>query len=127
MLSGMASRVPHRIMLHYSVGNSSIKLPKVNTTPIDLAGANVQDAKAKQKKQKMKEYADEKASVKPTSINVGNQVLITHDPIKANSQLPYHPDQYQVTKQKGCMITAAHKGRKSPVTLYSSLTSIVHR
>jgi hypothetical protein len=56
-------------------------------------------------KAKMKRYADEKSYFRPSSIGVGDPVLLKNpNPMKAAT--PFQPTPLTVTKKKGSMITA---------------------
>ena len=59
-----------------------------------------------QAKTRMKAYADSKALVKPSSISVGDTVVVKRDPSTKKSLSPYMPETYTVTERKGSMITA---------------------
>ena len=59
-----------------------------------------------QAKTRMKAYADNKANVKPSSISVGDTVVINGDPSTKKSLSSYMPEPYTVIERKGSMITA---------------------
>lgn len=63
-------------------------------------------------KRKMKEYADNKAYVKPTSAEVGDVIIVKRSFNYNKSQSPYDPKPYRVIAKKGSMITAARPGHE---------------
>lgn len=58
-----------------------------------------------QAKLKMKLYADSKAYIKPSTIQVGDPVLV-RDPGLSKSKTPYNPVPLTVVEKKGSMVTA---------------------
>ena len=91
------------------------KLPEAPRSPPDLKEIRQRDNLAKAK---MKAYADAKAYVKPSSISVGDSVLVKRDPSDKKSQPPYRPEHFVVTQKKGSMVTA--KGDSKTITRNSS-------
>ena len=71
----------------------------------------------KAEKLKMKAYADSKAYVRPSDIQMGDSVVVKDTSIK-KSGTPYDPEPLEVVQKKGSMITAEN-GRKT-VTRNSS-------
>lgn len=67
------------------------------------------DALSRQRNQtanaKMKEHADNKRYVKPSTITEGDVVLVKKDETKKKSDTPYYPKPRTVVKTKGAMIT----------------------
>ncbi|KAK3738181.1 hypothetical protein QZH41_007180 [Actinostola sp. cb2023] len=91
------------------------KLPEAPRSPPDLKEIRQRDNLAKAK---MKAYADAKAYVKPSSISVGDSVLVKRNPSDKKSQPPYRPEHFVVTQKKGSMVTA--KGDSKTITRNSS-------
>lgn len=54
---------------------------------------------------KMKEHADNKRYVKPSTITEGDVVLVKKDETKKKSDTPYYPKPRTVVKTKGAMVT----------------------
>lgn len=72
-------------------------------------------------KSKMKDYADNKSYVKPSSISVGDTVIVKQ-PITHNRSLtPYMPVPHTVTSKNHSMITATRNTDGQSVTRNSSL------
>ena len=90
---------------------------KVNTIMPDLrpdpaeGREDIEDARHKDRlaKQKMKQYKDKPANVRPHTISIGDKVLMKQKYTKKNP--PHDPDPYQVTDVQGTQITAVRHGR----------------
>ena len=63
-------------------------------------------------KLKMKTYADKRNHAKPSTITIGDPVLIKSDNTKSKAAPPYDPKPLVVTERKGSMITAERNGRR---------------
>lgn len=79
------------------------KLPQV--PPLQSADTPIR-SKDEASKMKMKEYADQKSYVKPSSLSEGDKVLAKRDPSHKKSETPYDPKPYVVCESKGTMVTA---------------------
>ena len=81
------------------------RLPQVNTS-LEDGEIRQHDTKAKAK---MKSYADARIHAKPSTLGVGDAVLVKNSSI-SKSQTPYQPEPLVVTQKKGSMITASRDG-----------------
>ena len=78
------------------------KLPSLAQPPKVDSDLRAADTAAKES---MKRYADMKAYVKPSNLQVGDDVLVKSTDI-SKSKLPYQPEPLTVVAKKGSMITA---------------------
>ena len=78
------------------------KLPSLAQTPKIDSDLRATDTKAKEI---MKQYADQKIYVKPSNLQVGDDVLVKSTDV-AKSKLPYQQEPLTVVAKKGSMITA---------------------
>jgi len=73
------------------------------TTPVEFRSRDFE------KKQKMKNNADNKNYVKPSDLKIGDTVLVKNPPVMKKSETPFEHDTYQVTNRNGSMLTARNK------------------
>ncbi|KAL5011217.1 hypothetical protein ScPMuIL_011701 [Solemya velum] len=78
------------------------RLPELPVKNPDVDAFRYRDEQAKLK---MKLYADSKAYIKPSTIQVGDPVLV-RDPGLSKSKTPYNPVPLTVVEKKGSMVTA---------------------
>ena len=84
----------------------NIKIPQISdmpTTPVEFRSRDLE------KKQKMKNNADNKNYVKPSDLNIGDTVLVKNPPVVKKSETPFEHDTYRVTNKNGSMLTARNK------------------
>jgi transposase InsO family protein len=84
----------------------NIKIPQVSdmlTTPVEFRSRDFE------KKQRMKNNADNKSYVKPSDLKIGDTVLVKNPPVVKKSETPFEHDTYQVTNKNGSMLTARNK------------------
>ena len=62
-------------------------------------------------KQKMKQYADNSATVHPSSLQIGDVVLVKQ-PKQNKLTAPYDPKQYVIVEKKGSMVTAEREDKR---------------
>ena len=72
----------------------------------------------KQKKLKMKLYADERNHARKSKVTIGDNVLVKQ-PKENKLSTPFDPKPYQVTNKKGTMVTAEREDKS--ITRNSSL------
>ena len=88
-------------------GNSiKTRIPEIRQ-PCDDSVLRSRDEAAKAK---MKRYADSKAYVKPSDIEIGDSVLVKTNSLKKS--VPYDPKPLSVVSKKGSMITAQRGSKK---------------
>ena len=96
------------------------KLPEISFRVEDEAGNNVRNRDA-ERKTVMKNYADNKSYVKPSTLQVGDTVLVrTSTSGMKKSQPPYEMKPLQVVRKQGSMITAAGDETRGFITRNSS-------
>jgi hypothetical protein len=62
-------------------------------------------------KQKQKLYADNKAYVKPSTLEIGDSVVVRQDPQMAKGKTPYVTEKLTVSHRNGTMVTAGNATR----------------
>ena len=81
------------------------KLPKFNEGQQEpTLEANDRNAKMK-----IKNYADAKTYVRPSTIKKGDTVFVRRDDSKRKRDTPYRPEPYVVISKNGSMVTASNK------------------
>ena len=84
----------------------NIKIPQVSDMLTTLVEFRSRDS---EKKQKMKNNADNKSYVKPSDLKIGDTVLVKNPPVVKKSETPFEHDTYQVTNKNGSMLTKRNK------------------
>jgi len=97
----------------------AVKLPQAATRTDD------HDLRCRDARQKaaMKDYADHVAHATPSSLSVGDSVLLRHTGLHSKMHTPFEPQPYEIVGKKGSMITAKRGDRK--VTRNSSFFKAV--
>ena len=67
------------------------------------------EANDRNAKMKMKNYADAKTYVRPSTIKKGDTVFVRRDDSKRKRDTPYRPEPYFVISRNGSMVTASNK------------------
>ena len=80
------------------------KLPELTDEDMSRSGIASKDASSKKL---MKDYADSKAYVKTSEIEVGDVVIVKQNPSYKKSDPPYRSTPYRVIQKRGSMVTAA--------------------
>ena len=84
----------------------NIEIPQVSDvlkTPVEFRSRDFE------KKQKMKNNADNKNYVKPSDLKIGDTVLAKNPPVMKKSETPFERVTYQITNKNGSMLTARNK------------------
>ena len=77
----------------------------------------------KQKKLKMKVYADERNNARKSNLTVGDNVLVKQ-PKENKLSTPFDPKPYQITNRKGTMVTASREDKS--ITRNSTFFKPIH-
>ena len=93
-----------------------VRLPELSTFQKDDKEIRERDAK---KKSQAKQYADRKRYAKPSSIQVGDAVLVRNEN-KGKLEPKYDPRPYTVIEKKGTMVTASRDNPRHVITRNSS-------
>ena len=94
------------------------RLPHLITPIAEDSSIREHDTKGKRK---IKQYADRKAYMKSNDLRVGDTVIVKSDNT-SKALIPYQPNPMTITKKKGSMITATHKGSQTTASSKKSLS-----
>ena len=117
--SHLTTRVPPAAALFGRA--MKIKLPEFNEGQQEPA----LEGNDRNAKMKMKNYADAKTYVRPSTIKKGDTVFVRRDDSIRKRDTPYRPEPYVVISRNGSLVTASNKS--GTVTRNSSFQESTHR